>query len=129
MKDRSTAATAAQNTRRMAGESQDVGPVTRQPTTTTTNAAPVRELVAPNPRSKTRRRNNATHARQALLRYTGALDLDDADQGSQGRMQALLWAQAHIAHAIAEETRGRWGSTAATPRRIAEAYKAAENGE
>jgi hypothetical protein len=91
----------------------------------TTNAKP--NVIAPAKGSKTRRRNAATHARQALLRYSGSLDLDNANEGSQDRIQALLWAQAHIAQALAEETRGRWGSTTATPRRIAEAYKAAEN--
>lgn len=83
-------------------------------------------IINPSPRSKTKRRDAAIDARNALRRYSGLLDLADANEGSEPRIKALLWAQVHILKALAEETRGRWGSLDATPRSLARAYKEAE---
>ena len=80
-------------------------------------------IISPSPRSKTKRRDAAIHARSALHRYSSLLDRDDANQGSEPRIKALLWAQVHILKALAEETRGRWGSRGATPNSLARTYK------
>lgn len=84
-------------------------------------------MIRPNPRSKTRRKDHAIHARTALKRYSDLLDLTDATEGSEPRIKALLWAESYIQKMLAEETRGRWGSEGATPNILARQYKANES--
>lgn len=79
---------------------------------------------SPRPRTLTSRRNAAKAARKSLRRYSDLLSVNASDSASEddlhrARLNALLWAEATIQRALADETRDRLGDANATPRRIA----------
>lgn len=75
-------------------------------------------------RTLTSRRNAAKAARKSLRRYSDLMSVNPSPTFTEGmihtaRLNALLWAEALIQRALADETTDRIGDRNATPRRIA----------
>lgn len=79
---------------------------------TTTPTRPT-QGTTPWPRTITKRRDAMAQAKRRLAAATNLLAADDAVR-TEGRVRALLWAEAFIQQALALETRDRLGNRHAT---------------
>lgn len=81
-------------------------------------------MTLPVPKSKTRRRDSITAARQSLAKWQNLMaaaqwsSSDKDPQAQVARVRALLWAQARIERALWLETRGLLGDQFSTPGKI-----------
>lgn len=90
-------------------------------TTTTTPPAGVLPKYRPTSRTITKRREAMAEVKRQMTKATNLLAADDHVR-TEGRVRALLWAEAFIQQALAMETRGHLGNRLATAASVRRDY-------